>query len=149
MSYNDLRKGRWSEPGREYLVTTVTKRRAPFFLNLKLSRLFIGELIRLECEGSCSWLAWVLMPDHFHGLLSLGSGVDLSKVMKHLKARSARAIQQQRGVTGSLWETGFHDRALRKEEQRLPVARYIIANPLRAGLVERIGDYPHWDRIWL
>ena len=29
------------------------------------------------------------------------------------------------------------------------VARYIVANPLRAGLVERVGDYPYWDAVWL
>jgi len=29
------------------------------------------------------------------------------------------------------------------------VARYIVLNPKRAGLVERIGDYSHWDAIWL
>jgi len=29
------------------------------------------------------------------------------------------------------------------------MARYIVANPLRAGLVERIGDYPLWDATWL
>ena len=29
------------------------------------------------------------------------------------------------------------------------MARYIIANPLRAGLVEHIGQYPLWDAIWL
>ncbi|MBB5859537.1 hypothetical protein GGR69_001194 [Xanthomonas arboricola] len=29
------------------------------------------------------------------------------------------------------------------------MARYLIANPLRAGLVARVGDYPFWDAIWL
>jgi len=29
------------------------------------------------------------------------------------------------------------------------MARYIVMNPKRAGLVERVGDYPHWDAIWL
>jgi putative transposase len=29
------------------------------------------------------------------------------------------------------------------------VARYIVANPLRAGLVNRVEDYSHWDSIWL
>jgi hypothetical protein len=29
------------------------------------------------------------------------------------------------------------------------VARYIVANPLRAGLVKHLGDYPLWDAIWL
>jgi hypothetical protein len=38
---------------------------------------------------------------------------------------------------------------LRKDEDLQTVARYIVANPLRAGLVEKIGDYPLWDAIWL
>jgi hypothetical protein len=29
------------------------------------------------------------------------------------------------------------------------MARYVVANPLRAGLVKRLGDYPLWDAIWL
>jgi hypothetical protein len=29
------------------------------------------------------------------------------------------------------------------------IARYIVGNPLQAGLVDRIGDYPHWDAVWL
>jgi len=29
------------------------------------------------------------------------------------------------------------------------IARYIVANPLRAGLVSRVGDYPLWDACWL
>ena len=42
-----------------------------------------------------------------------------------------------------------HDRALRRDEDLLAVARYIVANPLRAGLVRRVGDYPLWDAVWL
>lgn len=53
------------------------------------------------------------------------------------------------GHQGTCWQPAFHDHALRKDEDRINVARYIVANPLRAGLVERLGDYPHWDSIWL
>jgi putative transposase len=48
-----------------------------------------------------------------------------------------------------VWQRGFHDHALRKEEDIVSVARYIVANPVRDGLVRRIGDYPHWDAVWL
>jgi len=48
-----------------------------------------------------------------------------------------------------LGEVAGRDHALRTDENLLNVARYIIANPLRAGLVTRIGDYPLWDSIWL
>ncbi len=149
MTVNDLRKGRWSEAGREYLVTMVTHRRKPAFVDLLCARLLVGELRRLSNEGNCEWLAWMLMPDHFHGLARLGSQSSLSAVIRLLKGRSARRIQQARGDRGRFWQTGYHDRALRRQEDRRAVARYIVANPLRAGLVERIGDYPHWDCVWL
>lgn len=149
MSYGDLRKGRYSEPGREYLVTTVTHARRRMFENLYAARLLIAEMRRLEAEGVLTWLAWVVMPDHLHGLLSLGDGPDLSAAMNTLKGRSARSINRLLNRNGPLWQMSFHEHALRREEDRLQVARYIVANPLRAGLVERIGDYPHWDSVWL
>jgi hypothetical protein len=38
---------------------------------------------------------------------------------------------------------------LRRQDDVRAVARYIVANPLRAGLVRDIGDYSHWDAVWL
>jgi len=37
----------------------------------------------------------------------------------------------------------------RCDEGLRAVARYVIANPVRAGLAERVGDYPFWDAVWL
>jgi hypothetical protein len=48
-----------------------------------------------------------------------------------------------------VWQKGFYDHALREGEALQNVARYIVANPLRAGLVAHIGDYPLWDAVWL
>ena len=46
-------------------------------------------------------------------------------------------------------QAGYYDHALRQEEDMQKIARYIVANPIRAGLVNKVGDYPHWDAIWL
>jgi putative transposase len=89
------------------------------------------------------------MPDHFHGLLALAEGNDLSGVMNQLKGRSARSINVYLRRGGPLWQANYHDHALRSEEDRLTVARYIVANPVRARLVEHVADYPHWDSVWL
>ncbi|MGB7814803.1 MAG: hypothetical protein WBL28_00460 [Methylotenera sp.] len=48
-----------------------------------------------------------------------------------------------------IWQPGFYDHAIRKDEDIVAIARYIIANPIRAGLVKRVGDHPHWDAVWL
>ena len=68
-----LREGRYSEPGRLYLLTTVTRDRIPQFVSLPFARAVIQQLRVSDQEGSCRSLAWVLMPDHLHWLIELGS----------------------------------------------------------------------------
>lgn len=144
-----LRKGRFSEAGRPYLVTTVTHDRTPFFRNFTIGRLVVGEMRRLHEEEWIGSLAWVLMPDHLHWLFDLGEGRELAGVMKALKGRSGQTVNRHLGRAGPVWDAAYHDHALRKEEDIRGVARYSVGNPLRAGLVQRIGDYPLWDAVWL
>ncbi len=144
-----LRRGRHSELGQVYLVTAVTERRKAVFTDPLLARLLVREMRHLHNDRHLESLAWVVMPDHVHWLIELGSA-PLPKVVQRFKSRSAIAINRITGETGArIWQRGFHDRALRQDEDLIDAARYIVANPLRAGLVERIGDYPWWDAIWL
>lgn len=139
---NRLRAGRWSGEGQIYLVTTVTKHRLPIFEDCAVARMLIRVMRDDAALGSHETLAFVVMPDHLHWLLELRQE-SLSKLVGRVKSISAKRIG------GPIWQDGFHDRALRKEEDLRNMARYVVANPLRAGLVERIGDYPHWDAVWL
>jgi putative transposase len=149
MTYNDLLKGRYSETGQEYLITTVTHQRRPVFRHLYAARLLIHEMKRLEFENMATWLTWVIMPNHLHGLISLSNHQSLPDIMNTLKGRSAYSINKLLNLGGAFWQNGYHDHALRMEEDRVAISRYIVANPLRARLVDNIGSYPHWDSIWL
>jgi REP element-mobilizing transposase RayT len=145
----NLRLGRFSEPGRDYLLSTVTDHRRPVFANFALARLAIQSLRECDLARESVTLAFVLMPDHLHWLLTL-QNTDLSAVVRRFKSTSARRVNRVLGTVGErLWQAGFHDHALRREEDLLGIARYIVANPLRAGWVESVRDYPHWDAIWL
>ena len=93
-------------------------------------------------------MAWVIMPDHFHWLIQL-ERYTLAQLMQAIKSRSTLTINRALNESGAFWQTGYHDRAIHDGEDLLPFARYIVANPLRAGLVEKIGDYPLWDACWL
>jgi REP element-mobilizing transposase RayT len=139
----NLRIGRHSEVGRIYLVTTVISGRKPLFADFAKARVLIRLLRESEEHALAETLAFVVMPDHLHWLLSLGEKRALSDVIGTLKSLSARRLG------GPVWQAGFHDHAVRQEEDLLALARYVVANPLRAGLVSRIGDYPHWDAAWL
>jgi REP element-mobilizing transposase RayT len=139
----DLRKGRISLPGAVYHITTVTLNSEPVFLELAAARCLVGTLREAECRGEASTLAFVVMPDHLHWLMQLGSGRNLSRVVGAVKNVTAHQLGRR------LWQAGFHDHGVRAEEDLRSMARYIVANPLRVGLVERLGDYPHWDARWL
>ena len=143
-----LRHGRFSEPNRIYLLTANTLNREPVFLDWRVGRLVVEQLRSAQEQGFVDSLAWVVMPDHFHWLVVLQRS-SLDQLMCRTKSLSTRAINQATGRTGRRWQQGYHDHALRNEEDLKRVARYVIANPLRAGLVKRVGDYPLWDAIWL
>ncbi|NMY42849.1 transposase [Pseudomonas sp. WS 5013] len=143
-----LRLGRYSEPGRIYLLTTNTHGRHPLFADLHLGRLVVREMREVQERGMAETLAWVLMPDHLHWLVQL-QDLGLSELMRRMKSRSWYAIKRATELEGQVWQSGYHDRALRRDEDLLSVARYVVANPLRAGLVNRLDDYPHWDAVWV
>lgn len=142
MTYNDLRKGRVSQSGVVYHITTVTQNRIPCFASLDNGRKVVRQLMALQTEGRAETLCYALMPDHLHWLMVLQEG-KLSEAVQLLKGRSAHAIGQ------AIWQANYFDHAVRQGEDLRKLAQYIVANPLRANLVERIGDYSLWDAVWL
>jgi len=145
----NLRKGRSSIPGQVYSVTWATRKRASVFHNVQAAR----RLTRcLKYSDSADWsrtLAFVVMPDHVHWLLELGQIKDLCALIMSVKSYSARALNKTGLISGPLWQPGFYDHAVRHAEDLMAISRYIVGNPLRAGLVSEIGQYPHWDAVWI
>jgi REP element-mobilizing transposase RayT len=142
-----LRAGRYSRAGQIYLITAVTISREPVFKTLRYGRCVVKAL--QQAQVSADTLSFVVMPDHLHWLMQLREGYTLSKVVKFVKCSSAHSINRLRNTRGAVWSKGFHDRALKRDDDVAACARYVAANPLRAGLVEHIGDYPLWDAVWL
>ncbi|WP_447786595.1 REP-associated tyrosine transposase [Stenotrophomonas bentonitica] len=141
MSSSRLQRGRVSAVGALYILTTVTHHRRPWFEVPENAHAVIEAIRHVERSGRSRTHAWVVMPDHVHWLIELRSGT-LATCMNIFKSRSSRLMGGDR-----VWQRGYHDHALRREESLLQAARYIVANPLRAGLAEQAGEYPHaWCR---
>ncbi len=149
MSYENLRKGRINQPGRAYFITTVTFDRKTLFLDFYIARILVSVMRQLHDSGKVISLSWVIMPDHLHWLFQLNEGNNLCEVIKALKAISAQQINRYAGSKGSVWQKAYYDRAIRDNEDLRSIAKYIVANPLRASIVGEIVDYPHWEAIWL
>ncbi|HMB58245.1 MAG TPA: transposase [Arenimonas sp.] len=144
-----LRKGRFSREGQVYLVTFTTYRRRPWFFDFHQACTACREICDSRNWQSSALKAWVLMPDHWHGLVELGPDKTLSQTIQSLKANTARRIRKAHPGIGRIWAPSFHDRAIRSDEDLVHAARYLVLNPIRAGLSRRIRDYPFWDAVWV
>jgi putative transposase len=144
-----LRKGRVSVSNGIYLVTATTINRTRAFEN------FHAACAAAHCfeDGrvlkNAAMLAWVLMPDHAHWLIETSKHDVLGNIFNRIKSASARQANRVLQRKGALWSAAYHDHALRAEDDLPDTARYVVANPLRAGLVKSLGDYPFWNAIWL
>ena len=87
-----------------------------------------ASVVAWNWQGSCL-LAWVLMPDHWHGLVQLGEGEVLSSRIGWIKAAARARLRQRHASLGRLWARSYHDRALRMEDDLLAAARYMVLNP--------------------
>jgi len=82
------------------------------------------------------------MPDHAHLLVeALNPTADLRQLVKRWKQSTGISYARARGRR--LWQPGYFERVLRIEEGTEQVARYIVMNPLRAGLSQKVGEYPY------
>ena len=144
-----LRRGRSSVPGQTYLITFTTHQRARLFEKSDCASLVSRSLHALEVWEETTLLAWTVMPDHMHLLLTLSHADTLQGVVQKVKSNTARELKSHDLGLGQVWARAFHDRALRRDEDVRSVARYLVLNPVRAGLVSRVGDYPYWNAVWL
>ena len=81
------------------------------------------------------------MPDHLHLLVEgTSDAANLVAFAHGLKQRTA--YRYRRGHDEALWQKGYYEHVIRDDEATLDVARYILANPVRAGLVLEPHDHP-------
>ena len=88
------------------------------------------------------------MRDHVHVLLeATTAGSDFCRMINAWKQKTGYAHSKAAGQR--LWQHGYYEHVLRHDEDRLQAITYVVANPLRAGLVRDVSDYPFWgSSVW-
>jgi putative transposase len=148
--YKALRRNRFSIANQIYLISFTTMHRKPVFENnYEVANIFCKALNDSRLWPDATLLCWVLMPGHVHVLIQLGEAESLESLINRLKTNTARQVNFCLKRRGQFWANGFHDKAIKFEEEIVDVARYLLLNPIRAGLVRSIGMYPYWDAVWI
>jgi putative transposase len=93
------------------------------------------------CGKGCDLHVWVIMPNHVHLLFTPHTNV--SSVLCSLKGYSARQANRFLGCTGQpFWQDESYDHLVRGGEEFRRIERYIVNNPVKAGLVKSVEEFP-------
>ena len=131
-----------------YFLTFCTCDRRHTFAYADPVDLVMVQFRRTAHQWAFAILAYCFMPDHVH-LLVEGTAPtsDLKRFAKRLKQGSGQtwALRSR----SRLWQEGYYDRVLRPADDSKAVARYIVENPVRAGLVDDPRMYPYvGSEVW-
>ena len=128
--------------GKQRYLTLCTFERHRWFEDPDVVSLVRTQFVRTAADQAFEIPAQCMMPDHAH-LLAEGTtpASDLCAFMSSFKQKTGFAFATKHGQR--LWQVGYYDRMLRSDEATPIVVRYILENPVRAGLVSRFSDYPY------
>jgi putative transposase len=116
---------------RTYLVTAVTAERRSFFQVTATAELLEKTILDYHRQGKFLLHAFVIMPDHFHALITPAPDVSLEKAMQFIKGGLSFRLKSKHDV----WMRSFNESQISTGEKFLSCLRYIEENPVRRGLV--------------
>ena len=122
---------------RTYLVTAVTAERRSLFQVTATSELLERTILDYRGQGKFLLHAFVIMPDHFHALITPAPDVSLEKAMQFIKGGFSFRLKSKLDV----WMRSFNESQISTEEKFMNCVRYIEENPVRRGLASTPEDY--------
>ena len=125
-----------------YSLTFCTSGRERSFCDASVVRVVLSQIARAADIEGFNVLAYCAMPDHLHLLIEGRAATSDAKRFIKL-GKQLTEFAYRREWRRPLWQASAWDRVLRKDEDTLAVVAYILANPVRAGLVAEPLDYPH------
>jgi putative transposase len=124
-----------------YFITASTTQRSPLFRREPMARLFVDVLLHYRDHKNYLLHEFVLMPDHFHLLIS--PTLSLERSLQLIKGGFSYRAKRELGFAGEIWEKSFYDRRVRGPEDYYNFKQYIRQNPIKQGLAGTVADYPY------
>jgi putative transposase len=121
---------------------SCTDDRRPVFVDAKPVELVLAQFLRAANEQRYVLTAYCFMPDHVHLIVSgLSDDSDLKTFIARAKQYSG--FHFKREYEFGLWQRYGFEHFIRDEMELALTIRYVIANPVRAGLVSHPSEYPY------
>jgi len=122
---------------RSYFVTAVTAQRRRLFQVTANAALLQQTILDYRSQGRFLLHAFVIMPDHFHALITPAPEVSLEKAMQFIKGGFSFRLKSKLNV----WMRSFNESQIMTKEKFMSSVLYIEENPVRRGLVSASRAY--------
>ena len=122
---------------RTFLVTAVTAERRSIFQVTSAAELLERTILDYRERGRLLLHAFVIMPDHFHALITPAPDVSLEKAVQYIKGGFSFRFKSKREV----WMRSFNESQILTIEKFMACKKYVEENPVRRGLVSAADAY--------
>jgi putative transposase len=129
-------------PARTFFITTRTDAGRQLLQSERNAGLLIDVLRSLVSEKAFELHDFVIMPDHVHLLITVGTGMTVEKAMQLVKGRFSYRLKKEFGDLGEVWQRGFSELHVLNSQSFTQHRTYIAMNPVKAGLAMAPGEYP-------
>jgi putative transposase len=125
-----------------YFVTSRTWSGRSLFQTDRMAELFLATLYGYREQAKYQLHQFVLMPDHFHLILTPAE-ITLERAVQLVKGGFSHRAGREIAANLEIWQKGFTDHRIRDAEDYAQHCVYMRANPVRAGLCTRPEEYPY------
>jgi putative transposase len=128
---------------RTFFVTSVAHFRDLLFRKESLARLLLDVLYENRKLGRFQLHEFVVMPDHFHLILTPAPDKSLEMALQYIKGGYSFRVKRELGFKGLPWEEGFKNHRIRDYDDYQNHRDYIHHNPVEASLAKSPAEYPY------
>jgi putative transposase len=128
---------------RTFFVTSSITGKRNLLQSERSANLFVDVLYHYREQGKYLLHEFVVMPDHFHILISLASDMTIEGAVQLIKGGFAFRAGKELGFRAPVWQKGFSESRTRDSDAFSRQCEYIRNNPVARHLVQRASDYPY------
>jgi putative transposase len=128
---------------RTFFVTSSTWGKTALLQSDRAARLLIDVLQHYRKHGKYLLHEFVIMPDHFRVLITVGSEMTVEKAVQLMKGGFAFRAGRELGFRAPVWQKGFSEVRVNEREAFAGISEYIQANPVKRFLAAASSEYPY------
>ena len=128
---------------RTFFVTSSIAEKRNLLQSNRSAGLFISVLYDYRARRKFRLHEFVVMPDHFHLLLSVDYGMTIERAVQFIKGGFAFRAGRELGFGAPVWQKGFSEVRVLDAVVYFGIAEYIRNNPVKRGLVSQTAEFPH------